>query len=519
MMLPAREDRRYRAQLQAPTKTFQLPAPTGGINARDAYTDMDEHDAVDLVNVFPEASYCAVRKGNATWATGMGAFAIRSLMTWQGLTGVDKMFAGVNNKIYDVTAQGAVGAASVSGLTNADFQWTNLENSGGMYLIAVNGADSLRAYDGSTWSIPVITVATSSTFANVIQFKERLWFSVVNSLDTYYLPVQAIAGAAALFPLGAVFRRGGHVVGLGTFSNDSGDGPDDYLGFVTSNGEVAIYQGTDPTSATTWALMGRFDIGLPIGRRCCIRWNGDMGVLTQDGIVSMRAALQFSRESIQKASITGKIQTLFSFATASYGTNFGWSMMTFPAARYLIVNVPNIENSTQTQFVMNTITGQWGRFTNWNGGCFGVANNQLYFGGNSGSTFVANSGFLDVAQPIPWEIQASWQEVGGAFNKLFTMVRPTLLVGTGVQYAITVDVDFATTMPTGLLPALAPTAATMIWPWTWPGTWGGGQIVDQRWQSVGAIGTWASVHMVGTIQNGSMQCNAFEVGAMKGGPL
>jgi hypothetical protein len=518
MMFPATMDKRYALQKQAPTRTFNLPAPTGGINARDALTDMDEHDAVDLTNIFPEAGYCVLRKGNASWATGLGG-PIRSFLTWNGLDGTDKIFGGAGTSLFDVTASGAVGAAVITGLTNVDFQWTNIKTAAGAYLAAVNGADSMRAFDGTSWSTPAITGATSSTFANVCQFKERLWFSVANSLDLYYLGIQSVAGAATVFPLGAVFHRGGHVVGLGTFSNDSGEGPDDYFCIVSSNGEIAVYQGTDPSSATTWSLVGRFDVGPPIGRRCTIRWNGDLSILTQDGVISMQAALRFSRESEQKAAITGKIQTLFSTYASAYSGNFGWMLCTYPKARYLIVNVPTVENSAQIQLVMNTITGAWTRFVNLNGGCWGVANDLLYFGGNDGTVYQANDGFLDVMAPIPWEIQTSWQQVWGASNKRFTMVRPTLLVGVGISYAITVDVDFQITTPTGILAPLANPFASMTWGWTWPGTWGGQNIVDQRWQTVGSLGTWASVHILGSSNGGSLQCNAFELGAMRGGPL
>jgi hypothetical protein len=43
---------------------------------------------------------------------------------------------------------------------------------------------------------------------------------------------------------------------------------DDYAAFITSEGQVAVYSGADPASSTTWSLVGVFDIGAPIGRRC-----------------------------------------------------------------------------------------------------------------------------------------------------------------------------------------------------------------------------------------------------------
>ncbi len=512
--IPASINRQWALKRQK-TIAFNLPAPTGGLNARDALTGMKPSDAVGMENVFPEATYLAVRGGHALSSTGM-TDPVRSLLTWNGLTGVDKLFAGAGTKIWDVNTGSA--SSVVTGLANVDFQWTNIKTPGGLFLVYVNGANPTGNYDGTTWTVPVITGATSSTFSNVCAFKERLWFSVKDSLDVYYLGLQSIAGAATVFPLGSVFHRGGFVIGLGSFSNDAGEGPDDYMCFVSSNGEVAVYAGTDPTSTNTWALVGRFDVGEPIGPRCTIRWNGDLGILTQGGIVSMKAALQFSRESIQKASITGKIQTLFSQLSGSYKTNFGWMMMTYPKARYLVVNVPQIANNTQIQLVMNTITGSWCQFADLDAGCWGVANDKLYFGGNAGDVFQADVGFEDLGADIDWMVQTSWQMLGGAFTKSFTLVRPTMLVGTGVQYGINVNTDFVHVHPPISLTSIAP-AGGMTWAWKWPGTWGGQDVLDNRWQTTGALGTWSCIHMHGVSNGGACQINAFELCGEKGGPL
>lgn len=514
MFAPANLDRRFRGMRQQ-SAAYNLPAPTGGLNARDAYTDMDPLDAIVLTNVFPEANYDIVRNGYASWATGLGG-PVRSLLTWNGLTGLDKIFGGAGSNIWDVSSSGAASAV-VTGFTNVDFQWTNIKTAGGLYLIYVNGADPTGAFDGTTWTEPAITVADSSTFVNVCQFKERLWFAVKDSLDLYYLGLQSIAGAAVLFPLGSVFRRGGFVIGLGTFSNDAGEGPDDFFVIVTSNGEIAVYQGTDPSSANTWTLVGRFDVGMPLGRRCTVRWNGDLGIITQDGVVSMQAALRFDRASIQKATITGKIQTLFGQYASSYKNNFGWSPCLYPRSRYLIINVPTVTNTTQVQLVMNTITGAWCQFENMNAGCWGVANDLLYFGGNDGVVYQADDGQFDMSGPINWAVQTSWQMPGGAQNKFFKMVRPVMITGGGVSFRIGTHVDFDSTTPSGAVPVTPITGA--VWPMTWPWTWGGQNLIDQRWQSVGAIGTWVSLHLEGASNGGSCQINNFEILAERGGVL
>ncbi len=78
-----------RAQRQV-SRPFSLPAPTGGINARDSFTDMEPDDAVSLTNIFPEANYVAVRKGHASWSTGM-TNAVQTLLTYNGSNGSDKL--------------------------------------------------------------------------------------------------------------------------------------------------------------------------------------------------------------------------------------------------------------------------------------------------------------------------------------------------------------------------------------------------------------------------------------------
>ncbi len=545
MYFPASATRLGQAQRRV-SRSFNLPAPVGGINARDAYTDMPPEDAVNLVNVFPEANYVAVRRGHAPWSTGLSG-TVQTLLVWQGLTGVDKLFGASGSRIYDSSASGAASIV-VSGLTSAKWQWTNIETAGGMFLIAVNGMDTAKSYDGTTWATPAITGVDSATLINVCQFKERLWFAQNNSLDLWYLGTQAIAGAATVFPMGSVFRRGGYVIGLGSFSRDAGEGPDDFFTILTSNGEIAVYQGTDPDSATTWSLVGIFTVGKPIGRRSMTRINGDLSIVTQDGVVSMQAALQFDRSAGEKATITSKIQTLFGELSRAYFNNFGWQPCVYPRARYLIVNVPQVQDMTQIQLVMNTVTGSWCRFEGMNAECWAVANDLLYFGGNNGTVYQANDGYLDRPQAplifvnnsggvlqfqnnslqnifftvesaanIEWEIQTSWQNYKQTNNKYFTMVRPLLLTGGGTQFAIGVDVDFVVTTPTGTLNTGILTG--MVWPWTWPGTWGGQNVLDAKWQSVGKIGNWASCHLKGVIRGAACNLNAIDVVAETGGVL
>lgn len=502
---------RGRAQRQI-SQSFSMPVPTGGINARDAFTDMEPSDAVSMVNVFPEASNVTVRYGSALSFDTGAATAVNTLLVWNGMTGLDKLFAARGTHIYNSS-----GSSVVASLSSDKWQWTNLENAAGLFLVLCNGADSVRNFDGTTWTTPSITGVTSSTLINVCQFKERLWFAQKDSLDLWYLGVQSISGAATKFPLGSVFSRGGYVIGIGSFSNDAGDGPDDYFCIASNNGEVLVYQGTDPSSATTWSLVGRFMIGRPIGRRSMTRLSGDLTIITQDGVISMQAALRYNRDAGQKAAITAKIQTLFSQYSQAYSGNFGWQPCVFPKTRYMIVNVPQIVGMTQIQLVMNTITGSWCQFEDLNANCWAGANDQLFYGGNDGKVYQAANGYLDQGSVINFSVQTAWQKPWGDASKYFTMVRPVMLSGGSVAYGIALNVDFQSITPVNSI--TAPPAAGMVWTWVWPGTWGGSTALDAQWRTVGAIGTWGSINMAGNINGAQLSINNFELVAQRGGIL
>ena len=515
-MLTATRKSRGGANKAQISTVFSLPALTGGLNAKDGFTAMEPRDAVTLDNWFPEAQYVTTRGGSLVWKSGMGS-AVRTLMTWLSPSGSDKIFAAAGTKFWNVTASGGNASSVVTGLTNADWQWTNIATSSTTaYLVACNGADHVSNYDGTSWTNPTITGVTDTTLINVALFKLRLWFAQVNTLSLWYLPTQAIAGAATEFPIGAYARRGGYIMAIGSFSQDSGDGPDDYLVAVTSNGQAVVFEGIDPSNANTFGLNGVFDIGRPIGRRCVGRLNGDMTIVTSDGVVSMRAMLQYGRESDQKAAITGKIQTLFSQASQNYSSYFGWQILVFPKTRYCIVNYPVVADSQQKQFVMNTVTGAWCTFSGLNAGCWGIANDLLYFGGNDGKVYQAAIGNADSGNNIVADLKTAWSDFAHPGKKMVSSIKPILLTGGGTDYQHRINWDFDDTPPSNTVSGSPVAGGT--WSMTWPWTWGGQNVVDARWRGGGGVGTWGAVHFRVTVNGAGIQHNGFNVLMQPGGP-
>lgn len=513
MSEPLRDNRAKRQTARG----FSVPPSVGGMNARDELANMDERDALIMENFFPEPSYLALRRGYASHATGMSG-TIESLMEWAGPAS-RKLKAAVGTNIYDVTSPGAVGAAEVTGLTNARWQWVNFKTSGGSFLVICNGADSVRNYDGTNWTAPVITNVTSSTLISVISFKNRLWFVQADSTLAWYLPVNSIAGAATSQDLGPQFKLGGKLVAIGTMSQDAGDGPDDYICFLSSRGEIAIYQGTDPSSVTTWAIVGTYRVGYPISNRPMIDVGGDLAIITSDGIVSVVKMMQVDRSVAENAAITSKIQNLFNAAVRNYSGNFGWMGLVYPKSTAVYFNIP-ISTTQFQQYVMNTITGSWCTYTNMNGACWGLLGDDLYFGGTNGIVYKADTGYLDNNGPITANLKTAWNYFRSkGQNKFFTLYRPVLQTNGAPSITLAMNTDFNDVAPTG--PIVIGNSGNSVWnsaEWD-TGTWAGDQSLSVNWETPQAVGYCASIRLRAIAQGQNLIINSFDIQAQMGGPI
>jgi hypothetical protein len=224
------------------SKTVSFPAAVGGWNAKDSLAEMAPTDCVQLDNWIVRSQALQTRLGSTDWATGMPAQAVESLLPYEApVAGSKRMFAAVGSVIHNVTTQGAVGAAVQTGLTSARWQHVNYSNSAGNFLIIVNGTDSYRYWNGTAWTTvanftlqPGATSYATTQLNNITNYRNRLFFCINNELAFAYLDAGAISGDVRLFRLGQIFRRGGFLAAVGTWTIDAGDGADDHFVAVRS---------------------------------------------------------------------------------------------------------------------------------------------------------------------------------------------------------------------------------------------------------------------------------------------
>lgn len=473
------------------------PAPIGGWDALSPLAAMEPKYAVALLNWVPRTNWCELRGGYNAWAQGISTDPVETLMCYRPPDAAEQLFAASAGDIWDVSEYG-MPTLEVTSLTSNKWQHINFTPAAGSsYILMVNGSDSYRAYDGSTWSNPVVTGINDNLLIHINAFKRRVWFIEVNSTSAWFLGTDAIAGAATELDLGSFMSRGGHLMAMATWTVDGGNGPDDMAVFITSKGQIIIYKGTDPTNANAWALVGVFDLPPPIGRRCFSRIGSDVAVITLQGLLPLSQSLPFDPSASRSVALTNRIQNAMLQAAQIGSAFFGWQVIPFPQQSLIVMNVPQSEATTQVQYVMNAITGAWTQFTGWNASSFETFNESLYFGDNDGNVNLAYAGGLDLVDPILADMKCAFNyfdEPGRLKN--MNLIRPFLVADGTLTPTIQIDVDFADSSPSAPVTILTPTGAlwdTSLWD---TGIWSTGSAPVINWLSATALGTALAIRMI-----------------------
>ena len=465
-----------------------IPAPVEGWDTREALADMPEKRAIILVNWFPSTDKLNIRPGYTSYATGLGA-PVETLIEYTPLTGSGQLFGAAGSNIYNVTATGPVGAAVVTGLTNARWQYVNFGTAGGQFVVAVNGADAPRNYNGTTWATtPAITGPTATNLTWINSHQRRLWFGERDSLTAWYLPVNSIGGAASSFPLAGLARRGGYIMGMGTWSRDGGDGQDDVAVFLTSEGEAIVYQGTDPATAGEWSLAGVFQLGKPIGRRCFRKAGADLLIITDEGVVACSTILSIDRSQTERVALTQQINKAFNDYVRDYGALFGWEPFIYPRRTMLLFNVP-VSSTAADQVVFNTITRAPCRFTGIPALTWGLRNNDAYFGSSNGTVYKFDGATSDAGTNINTDALQAFNYFGSpGASKAFKRARPIFEANASPLIAVEMNTDFRVIPPSSVATSLVNNAALWdagIWD---AGLWGGDQDIYDGWLAVRGMG-------------------------------
>lgn len=474
-------------------QAFTFPAPIRGLVLNENLATPSPGSAKVLDNWICTTTGAKVRGGTSQHVQ-LGA-KVTAMFAYR--TGIfETAFGATATAIYNITAAALVTPAPVvSGRTSGAYSAQQFGTAGGDYLYAVNGADDALLYDGATWTLingastPAITGVATASLSNVWSFANRLFFVEKNTQTAWYLPVDSIGGALNSFSLAGIFKKGGSLLFGATWSLDAGDGLDDKCVFVSDQGEVAVYEGTNPGSAADWRKAGVYNVTTPLGPRGTMQAGGDLLIATQSGLVALSQAIQRDTAALELAAVSAPIAPIWrEKAFTLSGGN--WEIEKWPAQNILIVSQPGDDESTC--LVANLQTGAWSRFTGLNVQVLCFFGGFVYFGGADGIVRRFESGGADDAAIYTATYIGAGEDLGVGFvQKTVMQMRAVFRFSTPLRPMVSAKVDYMTTPsePPNAAP-IAPGAA--LWGFAVWGSskWGATALSETRgmWVSVGRTG-------------------------------
>lgn len=491
------------AQPSTRTKKVSKPdiflAPSRGWIRNETIAKPKSGGAEVMDNWFPTPEGARMRRGSEKHATIDDDV---THLTVYDVPGARKFIATDGTSIYDITTPAdpdiAV-TADVTGQTSGDYSSLQFTTSGGTFLLMVNAADDMQLWDGSTWdainsgSAPIsITNVDTDDISQLWKYGNRVFMIEEGTMDAWYLPALAVGGAATRFPLGGVFNLGGALLFGCSWSADAGDGIDDYCVFVTTEGEIAVYQGGDPSSASTFVKVGVYRIGRPIHKNAHFRAGGDVAVMTDDGVIPLSAAIQKDRAALLASAITYPIEAAWRQVIRQRNSGaLAFSCVLWPTETMLVIGIPATGSQSRIAFVANTKTGAWCRFTGWDVRALTVFNNLLYFGTRDGTIVRGEATGADQGMAYSGVVIPKFNDFGMVEEKAALHARVIARGNVSFTPQLFANADYDVEVPTPL--NADPDEAGNVWGIGVWGTsvWGETSETKMRqseWQAVAAVG-------------------------------
>lgn len=427
----------------APMAVKSFNAPTAGMVTNA--TLAAGKSALALENFWPTPQGIEPRAGYVAAATVSGP--VVSLFEHRASA---KFFAATAGAIYPFTAVTTGGGALVadqSGLTNGRWSTYEVQNSGGHFLLCVNGEDNLRRFDGSAWltitgaGTGAITGIDTATLIYVWGHRNRVFFIQRNSTSAWYLATNAIGGAATELPLAGVFRKGGSLMMGGTWSSDSGAGMDDRCFFVTDAGEVAIYSGADPGDTNNWSLIGVYDVGVPLGRKSMIYVGGDVLFSTKSGIIPLSAVVQKDPAELTASAVTAAIQPNWNSTVEQIPGE--WRLGKWSTVGMVFALPLGVSSAAPNIFVANAESGAWATITGWDATDMAQLGDWLYLGTASGQVCRAWTGGRDDGMPYTCRCKLAFDHLSdAATTKSASVIQAIWKTRAPLTYSLALTRDY-----------------------------------------------------------------------------
>lgn len=495
----------------ATARKIPVPLPSG-LNVADPVAGLPAGDCPILDNLIRDEFGLRTRRGSIDWCTGLDG-EVRAILPYQGSDATeDRLFACTASGVWDVSASSS-SPTRVYEFPEQDGEsgWANgvvFQSAAERYLAACDESNGYVRYTESThtWqrmtSSEVTGGADPATFAQVCSWKNLLWFTEKDSARAWYMPLGSTQGAATSWDYGRRMKYGGTLVGLWNWTIDGGAGIDDHLVAITTGGDVAVYQGTNPNSSSSFVNRGTWYCGtVPTGRRICSEAGGDLLVLTSSGLLPLSRLVAGADQLAADAYTTRKIAPLLARYMDARRSRFGWAVRQHPEDNALLILMPLLPGQTDEQLAMALATKGWARYQGLAMTCADTWRGTLFYGTPDGRV-VRNTGWADGiglngsgATDIVGYAMTGFSHLGSPGNhKRVSMVKPDFVTdGTEPTYGVAARYDYDLSTPSRFSTV---TGAPCGWDvGTWDGTlvWSDGTGTAGRWVGVSGMGKTAAI--------------------------
>lgn len=353
--------------------------------------------------------------------------------------------------------------------------------------------------DGVSWITgpPGSAVAAGGNLTYVCKYRNRYFFIEKNSMNAWYLPLNAVGGTLLQIPLSGAATKGGKLLFCASWSIDAGDGIDDKLVFCTDLGELIIFTGSDPSVAANWRQEGRYDTSPPMGMNAHIAMGGDLLIATVDGIIPTTAAITKTREELELAAITRPIKDMWR-DEVNEKREWAWSMFYWHEYGAIFVTWPGGDPGKERCAVVNAATNAWARYTGWDATCFmPLGDADMFFGTQTGAVMHADRGGYDNGVPYTATLVGGWETFKSPAQTItWLQARASFSARSGETFIpqISACTDFVVSVPTPPPPGPDPGPLDL---------WDEGVWDTAEWDAPGAVATtirntgWVSIGATG----------------------
>jgi hypothetical protein len=498
---------------------FSSPAPVLGVDSRQALAGSDTQTAIAIENMFARSFGLETRAGYTQYANLTPANGV-TMMTYIDVSGADKsrfFVAASDSKVYDITtftpdAAKPPEVLDVPGqLTPGECYWLNFVTAAGNFLCVVFPGAGYYTYNDTTGWVnhpfgPApgeIDGVDPDKLGFIYAWKNRIFFIETGTGTVHYLPVNTLTGHTDLFEFGPMFPHGGEMAYGGTWTVDSGSGLNDMMVVISSEGDLLLYEGTDPNDASTFNLNGRWYVGhVPDGRRFATPYGADMALISERGMLLMTDILRGTDTMPQNEAAARINQLLQPDVRASIHTRY-WEIKMLTDVNILSINAPTLKLNTGYIWALDMTAFGASKMTNFPFSTIEMFTGQSYAADSNGRIWKlwtgTKDGAIDELRPgkeIEAYVQTAFVPLGEPFRwKRFILVRAGFrsLAPPAVKMALNGEWSFSQ-------PLAAPTyveQGASLWDnddWNY-GIWSGSTLTYKVWVGAQGMGHYGSVAM------------------------